>query len=145
MTIKSTTGVAIMIGKHGLATRCKNQSVIALSSGEAELYAAVFACSMGIRTRQMYEDLGVEMKVKVYMDAMVGIAMMRRQGLWDSQACGYTVSVDSRTGAKQGGGASQGLDNRELCGLDDEVIGRSTDELPFRSDGLCGAHDLIWL
>ena len=62
-------------------TRCNNQSVIALSSGEAELYAAVLGCSMGIGTRQMYEDLGVEMKVKVYMDATAGIAMMRRQGL----------------------------------------------------------------
>ena len=70
-----------MIGKHCLATRCKNQSVIALSSGEAELYAAVLACSMGIGTRQMYEDLGVEMKVQVYMDATAGIAMMKRQGL----------------------------------------------------------------
>ena len=60
-TRKSTTGIAIMIGKHCLATRCKNLSVIGLSSGEAELYAAVLACSMGIWIRQMYEDLGVEM------------------------------------------------------------------------------------
>ena len=36
---------------------------------------------MGIGIRQMCEDLGVEMKVKVYMDAAAGIAMMRRQGL----------------------------------------------------------------
>ena len=52
-----------------------------------------------------------------------------------------TVSLVSTIGAQQGGGASQSLNNRELCGLDDEVIGRSTDELPCRSDGLCGAHD----
>ena len=32
--------------------------------GEAAVYAAVHACSMGIRTRQMFEDLGVAMKVK---------------------------------------------------------------------------------
>ena len=29
----------------------------------------------------MYEDLGIEMKVKVFMDATAGIAMLRRQGL----------------------------------------------------------------
>ena len=34
-TRKSTIGIAIMIGKHCLVTRCKNQSVIALSSGES--------------------------------------------------------------------------------------------------------------
>ena len=80
-TRKSTSGIAIMIGKHCLTTRCKNQSVIALSSGEAELYAAVLGCSMGIGVRQMYEDLGVALKVRVYMDATAGIAMLNRQGL----------------------------------------------------------------
>ena len=45
-TRKSTSGVAIMMGKHCVVTRCTGQSVIALSSGEAELYAAVLACSM---------------------------------------------------------------------------------------------------
>ena len=70
-----------MIGNHCLITRSKNQSVIALSSGEAELYVAVLGCSMGIGDRQMYEDLGVALKVIVYMDATAGIAMLNRQGL----------------------------------------------------------------
>ena len=46
--------------------------------GEAEVYAAVHACSMGIRTRQMFEDLGVAMKVKlVYMDATVVLGSVK--------------------------------------------------------------------
>ena len=70
-----------MLGKHCLVTRCKNQSVIALSSGDAELYAAVLACSMGIGTKQMYHDLGVDVKIQILMDANVGISMRKRQGL----------------------------------------------------------------
>ena len=70
-----------MIGKHCIVTFCKGQSVIALSSGEAELYAAVLACSMAIGMQQLYRDLGVEVKIAVLMDADAGIAMMRRQGL----------------------------------------------------------------
>ena len=36
---------------------------------------------MGIGVRQMYEDLGVALKMRVYMDATAGIAMLNRQGL----------------------------------------------------------------
>ena len=78
---KSTTGVCIMFGSHCITTRCKQQSVIALSSGEAELYAGVLACSMGIGLRQMYEDFGIEVKVHVLMDSTAGISMMKRVGL----------------------------------------------------------------
>ena len=62
-------------------TRYKSQSVIALSSGEAKLYAAVLARSMGIGTQQLYQNLGVDLKIQVLMDAIAGIGMMRRQGL----------------------------------------------------------------
>ena len=70
-----------MLGKHCLVTRCKHQSVIAFSSGEAELYAAVLACSMGIGTNQMYCDLRINVKIQIVMDANAGISMMKRQGL----------------------------------------------------------------
>ena len=36
---------------------------------------------MGIGVKQMYEDLGIEMKIKIFMDATAGISMLRRQGL----------------------------------------------------------------
>ena len=85
------------------------------------------------------------MKVKVYMDATAGIAMMKRQGLGTVKHVATQYLWIQESGAKQGGGASPGPDIRELCGLDDEVTGRSTDELSFKSDGLYCAHDLIWL
>ena len=84
-TRKSTSGVAIMMGKHCIITRCKSQSVFALSSGEAELYAAVLACSMGLGAQQLYQDLGVDLKIQVLMNATAGVAMMRRQGLGNAK------------------------------------------------------------
>ena len=55
--------------------------MIALSGGEAELYAAVLACSMGIGVQRLFRDLGLDLKIRVSMDATAGIAMMRRQSL----------------------------------------------------------------
>ena len=70
-----------MLMSHCILTRCKSQSVSALSSGEAELYALVLACSVGFGLKQLYSDLGVELKLRVSMDATAGIAMAKRQGL----------------------------------------------------------------
>ena len=38
-------------------------------------------CSVGIGLGQVFEDLGVNLKIRVGMDATGGIAMARRQGL----------------------------------------------------------------
>ena len=67
-----------MLMSHCILTRCKSQSVSALSSGEAELYALVLACSVGLGLKQLYSDLGVELKFLVSMDATGGMAMATR-------------------------------------------------------------------
>ena len=36
---------------------------------------------MGIGTKQMYNDLGVDVKIQILMDANAGISMMKKQGL----------------------------------------------------------------
>ena len=55
--------------------------MIALSSGEAKLYAFVLACSVGIGLGHLFEDLGVALKPRISMDATAGTAMAKRQGL----------------------------------------------------------------
>ena len=70
-----------MLGCHMRKSWSSTQALISLSSGEAELYAGVLACSMGIGLRQMYEDFGIEVKVHVLMDSTAGISMMKRVGL----------------------------------------------------------------
>ena len=43
-TRKSSSGGALLHGRHLLKTYSKTQSTVALSSGEAELYAMTMAC-----------------------------------------------------------------------------------------------------
>ena len=45
---KSTSGGCIMAGKHLLKGRSKTQSLVALNSGESELYATLKAASEGL-------------------------------------------------------------------------------------------------
>ena len=80
-TRKSTSGYASFMGKHCVAARSKTQSVIATSSGEAELYALGSAVSNGLGLCSVLADLGVKMKLIVHMDASAGIAMASRRGL----------------------------------------------------------------
>ena len=86
-----------MLMKHCILTRCKGQSVIALSSGEAELYAFVLACSVGIGLKQLYANLGVAFKLRVSMDATAGMAMAKRQGLGTAKhSCTQYLWVQER-------------------------------------------------
>ena len=59
----------------------RHQSVIALSSGEAELYAATSAIARSIGIQQMLRDWGIEVSISLGMDATAGITMITRQGL----------------------------------------------------------------
>ena len=55
--------------------------MIALSSGEAEFYAATSAIARSIGIQQMLRDWGIEVSISLGMDATAGITMITRQGL----------------------------------------------------------------
>ena len=57
-TAKSTSGGAIVMGSHTLKTWSSTQKNITLSSGEAELVAAVKTCTETIGVTQMAKDWG---------------------------------------------------------------------------------------
>jgi hypothetical protein len=78
---KSTTGGAMMIGSHVLKTWSKDQSVIALSSGEAELYAANYSGAQALGMRSMAKDLGVNLEIDLLIDAQATMGIINRQGL----------------------------------------------------------------
>ena len=71
-----------MHGAHLIKTWSTTQSVIALSSGEAEYYGLVKGASQGLEMRAMLTELGVESKVVVQTDASAakGIALRRGMG-----------------------------------------------------------------
>ena len=78
---KSTTGGAIMIDGHLIKAFSSTQAVIALSSGEAELYAMVKTASQGTGAAAMAADFGEELELELYSDSRAATGIAYRQGL----------------------------------------------------------------
>ena len=81
-TRKSTTGGIVMFGTHAIKHWSSTQSLISLSSGEAEYYGCVRAASHGLGVKSMLADLGVTGKrLRVKTDASVAKSLASRRGL----------------------------------------------------------------
>ena len=80
-TRKSTSGGIIMLGNHCLRTWSSTQTVIALSSGEAELYGISKGASMGIGFTSIIKDMGFDLKINIHTDSSAAIGITKRSGL----------------------------------------------------------------
>jgi hypothetical protein len=80
-TRKSTSGGAAMWGLNTLKTWSKTQSVIALSTGEAELGAVVKSSTEGLGLKSLLSDFGIWIALAVKSDASAAIGMVKREGL----------------------------------------------------------------
>ena len=80
-TRKSTSGGLMMLGDHPVKSWSSTQTVIALSTGEAELYAINKAAASGLGAQSILSDLGMNLEVVIYTDATSGKAMASRRGL----------------------------------------------------------------
>ena len=80
-TRKSTSGGLMMLGDHPVKSWSSTQTVIALSTGEAELYAINKAAASGIGAQSILSDLGMNLDIVIYTDATSGKAMASRRGL----------------------------------------------------------------
>ena len=80
-TRRSVTAGAIFVGDHCVKSWAKRQQVVALSSAEAELYAAVKAGSEGLGVQSLCGDLGVKAEVDLYLDSSSALALTNRSGL----------------------------------------------------------------
>ena len=69
-----------MLGGAMVKTMCKGLSLIALSSGEAELYGLVSAASESLGERSILEEWGVKLPIRIMMDATAGAAIGSRRG-----------------------------------------------------------------
>ena len=82
-TRKSMSSYAERFGKHLIDSSCAKQSVIALSSGEAELYALVRGAAAGLLTVQVWERVGfkgTKLTIKTDSFAAKGIAARKGSG-----------------------------------------------------------------
>ena len=71
-----------MFGNHAIKHWSTTQSVIALSSGEAEYYGCVRAGSITIGVQSLLNDLGVKKnRIRIKTDASVAKSLSSRRGL----------------------------------------------------------------
>jgi hypothetical protein len=80
-TRASTSGGAVTWGGSLLKSWSKTQGSIALSSGEAEFYAAIKGCAEGIGIKSLLGDLGMEVKVEVVQDSTAAKGTATRTGI----------------------------------------------------------------
>ena len=70
-----------MWGPHLIRAWSTTQALVALSSGEAELYGVVRASSEGLGFQSMLKDFGSSVPVSVAADASAALGVVRRKGL----------------------------------------------------------------
>lgn len=81
-TRKSTSGGVIMFGTHAIKHWSSTQSIIALSSGEAEYYGCVRAAAQTMGVKSLLADLNVKGKrIRIKTDASVAKSLSSRRGL----------------------------------------------------------------
>ena len=77
----STSGGCIVLGDCLIKSWSRTQRNLALSSGEAELYAANRAAQEMIGAKSLMEDLGMTASMTLYMDAKATIGTIYRRGI----------------------------------------------------------------
>ena len=70
-----------MLGEHTLKGWSKTQTLIALSSGESELYAALKASAEALGFVALLHDLGYKVRGEVWGDASAALGIINRRGL----------------------------------------------------------------
>ena len=79
-TAKSTSGGVLMWGGHCLKSWSSTQKNITLSSGEAELVAAVKMSAELIGMTQLAHDWGMDVEGRLYVDSEAAIGVVSRRG-----------------------------------------------------------------
>ena len=80
-TCKSTSGGAMMVGRHMIKSWSTAQATVALSSGEAELYALVKGASQSLGLISLAGDMGLDMDARVHTDSSAALGIASRKGL----------------------------------------------------------------
>ncbi len=90
-TRKSTSGGVTMLGAHCLKHWSSTQSSVTLSSGEAEFHGLVKGAAVSLGQQALYEDLGVQVGLRLWTDSSAAVGICSRQGL------GKLRHVDTKT------------------------------------------------
>ena len=80
-TRKSTNGGCMLLNGVCMKSWSTTQAVVAISSGEAEYYAALKGASLALGFRSMAADLGEDVKIVLRSDSSAAPGIGGRQGL----------------------------------------------------------------
>ena len=80
-TRRSTTGGCILWEDRMIKSWSTTQALVALSSGEAELYGTVKASAEGLGVQALLQDLGAKAEIEVLTDASAAMGVLDRRGL----------------------------------------------------------------
>ena len=81
ITRRSTSGGTITWGSHLIKHWSATQTVIALSSGEAELSGITKGAAHGLGFQSLAKDMNIDLKLHVLSDAVAAIGICKRRGL----------------------------------------------------------------
>ena len=68
-------------GSHPIKMWSRTQALVSLSSAEAELYAAIKACSETLGFLSLLKDYQIHTTGKIMSDASAALGIIKRQGL----------------------------------------------------------------
>ena len=80
-TRKSTSGGVLYFGDSVVRGWASTQAVHALSSGEAEYYAALKGACAALGFQSMLKDLGLKASVTLFTDSSAARGIIHREGL----------------------------------------------------------------
>ena len=80
-TGRSTSGGCMLWGSHPIKMWSRTQALVSLSSAEAELYAAIKACSETLGFLSLLKDYQIHATGKIMSDASAALDIIKRQGL----------------------------------------------------------------
>ena len=78
---KSTTSVIVRRGEHLLRHMSCLQTLVALSSGEAEYYALIRGACTSLGIQSDYQDWMIDVPIQIYSDSSAARSVARRRGI----------------------------------------------------------------
>jgi hypothetical protein len=81
VTLKSTSGGALFLGQSMIKSWSTSQTIVALSSGEAELYSLTKLASQTVGMISLASDFGVSLTGEIKSDSSAAIGIASRTGL----------------------------------------------------------------
>ena len=78
---KSTTGVIARRGEHLLRHMSCLQTLVAVSSGEAEYYALIRGACTSLGIQSHYQDWMIDVPIQIYSDSSAARSVARRRGI----------------------------------------------------------------